>query len=72
MRLAFAYTVSHKRAVLLSFELEITESLLDILSYSKCTIGPTMVGLKENFQNTGSQMAGKHYLVRFIFTNTVS
>ena len=31
MRLAFANTVSHKRVVLLSFELEYTESLLDIL-----------------------------------------
>ena len=43
MRLVFGNSVSHKRAVLLSFELEFTESLLDILSYPKCTIGPTMV-----------------------------
>ena len=26
---------------------EFTESLLDILSYPKCMIGPTMVGLEE-------------------------
>ena len=45
----FAYTASHKRAVLSSFELEFTESLLDIFSYPNCTIGPTMVGLKEKF-----------------------
>ena len=43
MRLVFANTVSHKRAVLLSFELQFTESLLDALSYSKCTIQLTMV-----------------------------
>ena len=49
MRLGFANAVSHKRAVLLSFELEFTESLLDIFLYSKCTIGPTMVGLEEKF-----------------------
>ena len=47
MRLVFASTVSHKRAVVLSFEF--TESLLDILSYPKFTIEPTMVGLEENF-----------------------
>ena len=47
MRLIFANTISHKRAVLFSFALEFTESLLDILSYPKCMIGPTMVGLKE-------------------------
>ena len=49
MRLAFANTVSHKRAVSLSSELEFTESLLGILSYPKCTIAPTMVGFEENF-----------------------
>ena len=49
MRFAFVHTASHKRAVLLSFELECTESLLDILSYPKCAIEPTMVGLEEKF-----------------------
>ena len=49
MRLVFADTVSHKREVLVSFELEFTESLLDILSYPKCTTEPTMVGLEETF-----------------------
>ena len=44
MRMVFAYTASHKRAVLLSFELELTESLLDIPSYPVPTMGPTMVG----------------------------
>ena len=61
MRLVFANTVSHKRSVLLSFELEFRESLLDILSYPKCTIEPNIVGLEENFQNKSSQMAGKRY-----------
>ena len=47
MRLTFANAISHERAVLLSFALDFTESLLDILSYPKCMIGPTMVGLEE-------------------------
>ena len=59
MILVFANTVSHKRAALLSFEVEFTETLLDVLSYPKCTIEPTMVGLEEKFSNKGSQMAGK-------------
>ena len=49
MGLVFANKVSHKRAVLLSFELEFTESFLHILSCPKCLIGPTMVGLEEKF-----------------------
>ena len=49
MRSVFANTVSHKIAVLLGFELELTESLLDILSHPKSTIGTTMVGLEEKF-----------------------
>ena len=35
--------------VLFSFALEFTESLLDILLYPKCIIGPAMVGLEEKF-----------------------
>ena len=46
MRLIFANTISHKRAVLFSFALEFTESLLDIFSYPKCMIWPTMVVLE--------------------------
>ena len=49
MRLVFANTISYKRVALLSFELEFTESLLDILSYSKSSTEPTMVGLEEKF-----------------------
>ena len=64
MRLVFANTVPHKRAVVLNFELGCTESLLDFLSYQKYSIGPTVVGSKNNFQNKGSQMAGKRYLKR--------
>ena len=62
MRLIFANTISHKRAVLFSFALEFTESLLDILFYPKCMIGPIRLGLREKFQNKGSQMAGKRFL----------
>ena len=47
MRLIFPNTMSHKRAVLFSFALELTDSLLDIFSYPKCMIGPTMVGREE-------------------------
>ena len=41
MRLVSANTVPHKR--------ECTESLLDFLSYPKYSIGPTVVGLEEQF-----------------------
>ena len=64
MILIFTNKISHKRVFLFSFALEFTESLLDILSYPKCMIGPTMVGRQERFQNKGSQMAGKRYLER--------
>ena len=47
--IGFYKYISHKRVVLLSFKLEFIESLLDILSYPKCTIEPTMVGLEEKF-----------------------
>ena len=47
MRLIFANTLSHRRAVLFSFALEFTEFVLEILSYTKCMIGPAMVGLEE-------------------------
>ena len=47
MRLIFANTLSHKRAVLFSFAFEFTASVLEILSYTKCMIGSAMVGLEE-------------------------
>ena len=47
MRLIFANTASQKRALLFSFTVEYTESVLDILSYPKCRIGPTIVWLEE-------------------------
>ena len=72
MKLVFANTVSHKRAVLVSFLSDFTQSLLDILSYPKCTIEPTVVGLEENFRNKSSQVAGKRNLKRSIFASTVS
>ena len=49
MRLVFTNTLSLKRAVLLSFDLEFAESLLDVLSQSVPTMGPTMVGPGEKF-----------------------
>ena len=49
--LAFANTVFHKRAMLLIFYAEYTESMLEILSHSECITGPPRLGLEKNFQN---------------------
>ena len=47
--IGFANTVSDKRAVSLSFELEFTGNFLDILSHPKCTIEPTMGWARRKF-----------------------
>ena len=50
--LVFAYTVFCKRTILLIFEAEFTERVLDKLSYPESTIRPTLakvVGLEEKF-----------------------
>ena len=47
LKLGFANTVFHKRAILLIFEARFTEGVLDTLSYLESTIGPTMVGPRE-------------------------
>ena len=49
MKLDFINAVSHKRTMLLAFEVEFTECILDALSYSESTIGPTMVETEEKF-----------------------
>ena len=49
LRLVFANAIFHKRAILLIFQTEFTECVLEILSYPPSTIRPTMVGLGENF-----------------------
>ena len=63
LEIGFADTVCRKRAILIILEAEFIESVSETLSYPKSTIWPTMVGPKKNFQNKGSQMAGKRYLV---------
>ena len=51
LALGFTYTVFHKRAILLTFYAEYTESVLDILSYLESTMGPPwLVPLKEFFK----------------------
>ena len=45
--------------IVLIFEAEFTESVLDKVLYLESTIRPTLVGPEENFLNEGSQMAGK-------------
>ena len=62
-RFCFAITVLHKRAVLLIFCTECTESLLDILPYPESTIGPPWLGLEKIFKNEYPQKAGKRYFV---------
>ena len=54
LRFASANTVFYKRAMLLNFYVEHIESGLAILSYPESTMGP-----EKNFQNQGSQKAGK-------------
>ena len=58
----FASAVFHKSAILLIFEKEFTESVLNILLYPASTLGPTMVWPKEKFQNEGAsaKMVGKY------------
>ena len=40
----------HKRAILLIFQPEFIKNVLDIPFYPESAKGPTMVGLKNNFQ----------------------
>ena len=40
--------VTNNKEILLIFEVEFTESMLDILLNPECTIGPTTVGPGEN------------------------
>ena len=56
----FVDRVYLKRAILLIFYVELTESVLDILSYAESTVGPIMVGPREKFHDKCSQKAGKH------------
>ena len=61
LRLVFANTVFHKRAMLVSIYTEYTESLLDILLHLESTLGLLWLGLGKNFQKEGSQKTGKCY-----------
>ena len=49
LKLVSASTVFHKRAILLIFEAEFTESVLDFLSYPESNLGLTMVGPPKKF-----------------------
>jgi len=49
LKMDFENTVFHKRTMLLIFEAELTESVLDFLSYRESTIGPTIFGAEEKF-----------------------
>ena len=59
-RSGIANTAFHKRAMLLIFYAEYTESLVDILSYPESTMAYHF-GPGENVQNEYSQKAGKRY-----------
>ena len=72
LRLAFADTVFHKRAMLLIICAKYTESLLDIPSYPESTIGPPWLGPEKIFQHKSSQKAGKCYFkIGFCVISTV-
>ena len=59
--LVFANTVFHERAMLQIFYAEYTESVIEILSYPKSTMGPPWLSQEKNFQNVDSQKPGKQY-----------
>ena len=63
--------VFHKRAILLSFQAEFTECVLDILHHPESIIMPIMAGPGEKFQNEGSRMAGKWYFETDFLQNKV-
>ena len=50
LKLVFVNTVFHKSVILLIFEAEFTESVLDILSYPVSTIGPALIGPEKLFK----------------------
>ena len=49
LKLVFASVVFHKSAMLPIFEVEVTESVLNILFYPESTQGPTMVEPEQKF-----------------------
>ena len=49
LELVLANTVSYKSTILLIFEAEFTESVLDKLLHPESTIKPTLVGPEEKF-----------------------
>ena len=49
MGLVFANTVFHRSTILLNFEVEFTESVLNKLSYPESTTRPTLAGPEEKF-----------------------
>ena len=51
LRLVFANTVFHKRALLVIIHAEYKESLLNILSHLESTLGPSWLSPEKNFQN---------------------
>ena len=59
--LFFVNEVFLKRAMLLIFYTEYTESVIDILLPPESTMGPPLLGQEKNFQSEGSQKAGKRY-----------
>ena len=52
---------ANNKDILLIFLVEFTESVLDIFLFPESTRGPLWSGPEKNFQNTGSQKAGKCY-----------
>ena len=51
LRLVFANTVFHERAMLLISYAEYAQSLLDIISHQEPNMGPPCLGLEKIFQN---------------------
>ena len=63
LRLVFANTVFHKRAMLHIFYTEYTQSVSGILLHQESTMGPSWLGQEKNFQNVGFEKLGKHYVM---------
>ena len=70
--MAFANTVFHKKAILLIFEAEVTESMLEIILYTESNMGPPWLGSKKVFQNRSSRFSFKNSLRRGTLTQKLT
>ena len=71
LKIAFASAVFRKSAVLLIFEVEFTESALNILLYPESTQGSSMAGPEKHFFKMRMLILLQNAILRLAFANTV-